>query len=357
MALKQDERALLQLVCERGQSYEDLAGLLGISEDEVRAKARSALTELGGADPDAEVGLTDYLLGQADPIGRADAVRYLQQDAEARELASSIATKIQAIAPGATLPAIPEPKTRRRKAATAPAGPGEPVANAVTKDDVSGVSAGGAPRTSRQNRLIAGLAAAGVILVFVILAVAGVFDGGGDESSADTSPEAAASEAQREITPVDLSAVNGSGVAGTANFGLANDQLFVDLDLNGLDPKLDRDSVYVIWMMLNDNGGYPVSIILPDEQGAVQERYAVPTPVAVAIGSNARSVVISQSPRKELQQDINDAVKAGAPIVPFSGEKLAEGKIPLAAGQADTGTGAGGTGTQGTGTDSGATGG
>jgi hypothetical protein len=350
MALKQDERALLQLVCERGQSYEDLAGLLGISEDEVRAKARSALTELGGADPDAEVGLTDYLLGQADPIGRADAVRYLQQDAEARELASSIATKIQAIAPAASLPAIPEPKTRRRKAATAPPGPGEPVAKTVAQDDGSGVSAVGAPRSSRQNRLIAGLAAAGVILVFVILAVAGVFDGGGDESS-DTSPEAAAAEAQREITPVDLTAVDGSGVAGTANFGLANDQLFVDLDLNGLDPKLDRDSVYVIWMMLNENGGYPVSIILPDEQGAVQERYAVPTPVAVAIGSNARSVVVSESPRKDLQQDINDAVKAGAPIVPFSGEQLAEGKIPLAAGQADTGTGAG------SGTDSGTTGG
>ena len=108
MALKQDERALLQLVCERGQSYEDLAGLLGISEEEVRAKARSALTELGGADPDAEVGLTDYLLGQADPIGRADAVRYLQQDAEARELASSIATPL----PGEVIWSSPLSRTR-----------------------------------------------------------------------------------------------------------------------------------------------------------------------------------------------------------------------------------------------------
>ena len=29
MALKQDQRALLQLVCERGQTYADLAELLG----------------------------------------------------------------------------------------------------------------------------------------------------------------------------------------------------------------------------------------------------------------------------------------------------------------------------------------
>ena len=117
MAHKQDERALLQLVCERGQSYEDLAGLLGISEDEVRAKARHALTELGGADPDAEVPLTDYLLGQADPIGRADAVRHMQQDDETRELATTISTKLAAIAPSATLPSIPEPRGRKRKAA------------------------------------------------------------------------------------------------------------------------------------------------------------------------------------------------------------------------------------------------
>ncbi len=58
------------------------AALLGIDADEVRTRARGALTELGGADPDAQVGLTDYLLGQADPIGRADVARHLQSDPE-----------------------------------------------------------------------------------------------------------------------------------------------------------------------------------------------------------------------------------------------------------------------------------
>ena len=45
----------------------------------MRARARAALTELVGADPDRNVGLTDYLLGQADPIGRADASRHLRE--------------------------------------------------------------------------------------------------------------------------------------------------------------------------------------------------------------------------------------------------------------------------------------
>ena len=80
MAITADQQAMLQLLLERGQSYEDIAQLLGQDEAEVRARARAALTELGGADPDRNVGLTDYLLGQADPIGRADAVRHLRDD-------------------------------------------------------------------------------------------------------------------------------------------------------------------------------------------------------------------------------------------------------------------------------------
>jgi len=145
MALKQDERALLQLVCERGQTYADLAELLGVSEAQVRARARAALAELGGGDPDREVELTDYLLGQADPIGRADAVRYLQHDAAARALAETILTKLAAIAPGAQLVKLPPTKGARRPAAAAPA----------TEVRATKERAGGSPRPSGRSTLVA----------------------------------------------------------------------------------------------------------------------------------------------------------------------------------------------------------
>ena len=122
MPLSGDQRALLQLLCERGQSYDDIAGLLGGTPGEVRERARAALTELGGSDPDAEVGLTDYLLGQADPIGRADAVRHLQADPDALELATRIETALRLIAPDAKAPRLPEPRGKRRRAATPAAG-------------------------------------------------------------------------------------------------------------------------------------------------------------------------------------------------------------------------------------------
>src|SRR5215218_10341223 len=101
---------MLQLLLEGGQGYEDIGSLLGIETDEVRSRARSALQEIGGADPDGHVGLSDYLLGQADPIGRADAVRHLQADPEANALAQRLVQNLRLLAPKAQLPEIPEPR-------------------------------------------------------------------------------------------------------------------------------------------------------------------------------------------------------------------------------------------------------
>src|SRR5262245_54782355 len=136
---------MLQLLLERGQSYEDIASLLGGSRDDVRRKARSALEELGGADPDSEVGLTDYLLGQADPIGRADGVRHLQSDPDALSLAEEIEAKLRLIAPEAEMPDLPQPKKRRRAAAPAAA-----TAEPADADSAEAPAAGGLGGLSRR---------------------------------------------------------------------------------------------------------------------------------------------------------------------------------------------------------------
>ena len=114
MPLTADQQAMLQLLLERGQSYADLASLLGVDEAGVRTRARAALTELAGADPDRNVGLTDYLLGQADPIGRADAVRHLKDDPDDLELATELTQKLRLVAPQAELPRLPGEEWRPR---------------------------------------------------------------------------------------------------------------------------------------------------------------------------------------------------------------------------------------------------
>ncbi|HXE99201.1 MAG TPA: hypothetical protein VN458_02535 [Solirubrobacterales bacterium] len=209
MALSTDQQAMLQLLLERGQSYADLASLLGVGEAEVRARARTALTELAGADPDRHVGLTDYLLGQADPIGRADAVRHLKDDSADLDLAKEITQKIRLIAPDAELPRLPgeerRPRPRRARGPTlnrlpvperlrrrAPETPSESGAGAET----GAQRRLGTTLSKRQTQLAVGIGSAAVLLVAIVLALAGVFssdsDGSGTPSTTDGTTTSAA---------------------------------------------------------------------------------------------------------------------------------------------------------------------
>ena len=210
MAVTDEQRAMLQLLLEGGQSYEDIGSLLGIAPDEVRIRARSALTEIGSADPDAQVGLSDYLLGQADPIGRADAVRHLQSDPEANALAQRLVQNLRLLAPRATLPEIPEPRGGRRAAppppppAAAPPPPSAtPPAQAPPPSPATPKGRGFASRAAgffsglgsltgkRRTQAIVGGAAVLVIAIVVIVIVTSGGGGGGGKDCAPVNPSSA----------------------------------------------------------------------------------------------------------------------------------------------------------------------
>jgi hypothetical protein len=191
---------MLQLLLERGQSYDDLASILGVGPDEVRSRARSALTELAGTDPDRNVALTDYLLGQADPIDRADAVRHLKDDPEDLALVTELAQKLRLVAPEAELPRLPgeERQPRRPRGATRRRLP-KPLKRLAPAPKES---PGGEPRpprttlTRRQTQGIVVAACAAVLVAVGALAIAGVFSSGSSGSAttgsttADTNPTA-----------------------------------------------------------------------------------------------------------------------------------------------------------------------
>ena len=277
MAVTPDQQATLQLLLERGQSYADLARLLGQDEADVRARARAALTELGGADPDRNVGLTDYLLGQADPIGRADASRHLRDDPADHRLATELCESCGRC-------------TRRpscRGFLASPAGRG--AARARRRRPMTAAATQGAPRRSglsgAQTRTMVIAASAGVLLLAIVLAVAGAFGGGGDETtSAATSADAstAAASGDQEIQRVALKPVDGGDAKGDAVFGLATgDQPFVEVTIDGLDPA-PSGQTYVVWLMVDDKQGYPLSPITVAGDGSFQNRFSIPCGRAAA---------------------------------------------------------------------------
>lgn len=323
--MRADSRAMLQLLLERDQTYADIGAVIGSDPDAARAQARSALAELGGADPGRE--LADYLLGQADPVGRADAVRRLRDDSEAHELASRIVAGLREIAPQANLPRLSEGGDAAVAVADRP-GPDEP------SDGLS----------KRQRRVMLGLIAAAAILLGVVVLTAGLLDGddepGGEPTTAAAQPDDAI---QVKLEP------QGSGEGrGEAVFGLATaDQLFLDVDVSGLEPP-SPDQTYVIWLLLTPRQGYPVSPIEVSENGAFTDRFPIPR-FAIPIAGRSRFLDVSLVDRARLQAQVDDFAQslsggdqAQLPVLEYEGESALRGEIPATGGPALLDEGSGG---------------
>jgi hypothetical protein len=318
---------MLQLLLQQGQSYEDIASLLGLEVEQVRSRAREALTEIGGEDPDSKVGLTDYLLGQADPIGRADAVRHLQSDPEDHRLATDLAAILREAFPSAELPRLPgEPRQPKRAKS----------AEAASRLPSLGLS-------QSQTRLIAILGGGAIILIAVVLAITGVF-GGDDNSSAssettDASTDTAAeTSADQTLQRVMLTAPGGGDASGQAVFGLATgDQPYVDVSIRGLDPA-PEGKTYVVWLLLTDEQGYPLSPITVSEQGSFSDRFSIPSAVLPVV-ARVQLVDVSIAPVSQIRKLVQDAIENTRLVLKKPGETVLQGQVPKAQGsqQSDSG--------------------
>jgi Sigma-70, region 4 len=110
--LPPDQRAALSLLLAQGKSYAELAKLLGIGEDAVRARAHTAITLISpalarelSAERRAEV--SDYLLDQQPGVAERISTRsYLEATPQAREWAQALAAELAPLSP-TPLPAIP----------------------------------------------------------------------------------------------------------------------------------------------------------------------------------------------------------------------------------------------------------
>jgi hypothetical protein len=133
-SLPGDQRAVLQLVLGRGRSYDQIAGLLTIDREAVRARALAALDALGPqtrvASADRQM-ICDYLLGQL-PDADVPAVRErLAHGAAERAWARVLSGELLPVASG-PLPEIPSdagPAEPEPVALSAPAATPAPTAD------------------------------------------------------------------------------------------------------------------------------------------------------------------------------------------------------------------------------------
>ena len=330
MTITADQTAVLEMLLAQGQSYEDLDDLFGLSQGDTRERARAALGELGGADPDRNVGLTDYLLGQADPIGRADAVRHLRQDKADRELAERIVADLKTRFPDADLPALPQVTAGGRFGGRVPL-PSKPAAEPKTP---------GSGLTPKQSRLIAAMGAGAIVLIAIVLAVAGVFSGDGETSaSISNSDDSAATdggptdpstpiEDGQEVSRIPLAPPDPKSKAGGAAIvGITDSsQPYLDLVLTGL-PDAPNDRAYIAWFMFDEDRGYPLVEPIVPQNGRYENRVAIPVEVSGAIAQST-AVEISLSDPNEIVKAVEDAVQAESFEIQRPGDTVLRGDVP-----------------------------
>jgi hypothetical protein len=353
VALTDEQRAMLQLLLEGGQSYDDIGSLLGIAPDEVRTRARSALREIGGADPDAQVGLSDYLLGQADPIGRADAVRHLQNDPEANALARRLLQNLKLLAPKAQLPEIPEPRGGRGapvppppsaapaqtpsspQAAPAPAGPTGPGFASRVAGFFSGI---GRSSGKRRTQLVVGLAAAlALVIVVVVVATSGGSSEGSDCKGVDTSAAqkagvpaiklvAAGAAADADCPPsgqVTLGATQQATNSSTQSPGFALQANAVHL------PPTGNGDRYLLWLYKSDTQSLPLGQETVDDSGNLTGGVPLIAQQVLLLPAfdSIRISKVSTTEAQQLQQSLQQQSKKSTGVIQFVGQPVLEGSI------------------------------
>jgi hypothetical protein len=344
VAVTDEQRTMLQLLLEGGQSYDDIGGLLGISGDDVRERAREALREMGGADPDAQASLTDYLLGKADPIGRADAVRQLQNDPASNELASRLVAQLRLLAPRASLPEIPTARGGRRAAAPPPPPTAGPVATGPAPGEQPAAKPSGEslparlagrlggltgrlrerrPDSVRNQRLMFGLGAAGLLVIAVVAALV-VF--GGDDSGGDgTETTATTTTANEDVTVVNLEPVEGSEATGQAAFGAVGNQPALRINIAGLEPTTKTEN-YIVWLYNSSKVAFPLARQQVGDDGNLRGDAPVPNAL-VSLLPQFGCVDVSLASNKQTSQALKAAAK-GQNLPRHTGSSILRGMIP-----------------------------
>lgn len=216
-SLPADQRAVLQLVLQRGRSYDEIARLLSIDRAAVRERALTAFDQLGpqtGVSVEWRALITDYLLGQLPPAVANQTRDRLAESPSDRAWARVLASELALLA-SSPLPEIPVEgsSSRSERQAPEPAAAGHPpvtpVGAAATAE--AGTAEPRAPSAQRRSRLGGSILILAAVIVVAVVVVTLLSSGGSGTNETATPAASATSTAPATSTAA------GSSPAGTGS--------------------------------------------------------------------------------------------------------------------------------------------
>ena len=246
-ALPPDQRAVLSLLLRQDKSYEEVARLLRMEPDAVRARAIAAVDELGPSeldlDDDRRGEIADYLLRQQPASERAATRRYLKESAAGRAWARPVASELRLMA-GGRLPDVPAEDTEVEEAFEALS------QRSAAREEQR--------RTSRRGGFILLAAVAAIVAAAIILIVNS--GGSSNKDNATVSSPTTASTAATGATgasphidaQINLSPVSpGSKALAVATVISQGNQRAFALQAQGLEPT--SGFAYAVWLYNTPN--------------------------------------------------------------------------------------------------------
>jgi hypothetical protein len=337
VALSDDQKAILRLLAQRGaQGYDDLAALMGISAEEVHARAKRA-----AADLEAE-GIPAPSIPA--PMGGGDSPSV----AKAGEAppGGSPSTGVSETAPR---PEKPKPEARSEKPKP------EPVKPIPRHEHGHSPKAVVHEAKLLENRgLWAILAGGAIVVLFVVILFVTGGDGGSDSSSTASETTAATAGGSncekptasapkpngkaiatlaasairngKEPTRAVLDPVDGSDARGLAVFGRVKNRLALQVAAEGL-PPLPACGGYTIWLAASEDKMLPLASTEIGENGRISAQVEVPVEILAYLANETfGQIAVTTTDESQLKASLAKATKEKqAPL--YTGTEVLRGSV------------------------------
>jgi len=278
MGLSDDQRAMLRLLAQREEGYEDIAALKGMSVEAVRAEVKAALAELDAAK-------------ESPPPPPP---------------------------PEEPPPPRPEPEAEKTPAAPPPK-PTRKAAPRVTR-----------PAVPVERRRF--LAVAGGALTLVAIAIGAIALFGGDSDSSPADAESGLAEGidvnDERVTQAELTAPEGGDARGRAIFGrLGKEEVVLQVTAEGLEPTSEGES-YTVWLYRSPKLALRVGAVkVESDEGELGARFPIPAELLAYIAGGAfQQIYVSRTSDAAYQREVAQAKKQNA-LPRYSGETVLTGEI------------------------------
>jgi hypothetical protein len=285
VALSDDQKAMLRLLAQREEGYEDMAALMGVSVEEVRARVKEALAEV---EDDQAAPAT------AEPVSPPPPEAPISPPPPPRRTTPK---------PARPALKLPRPKLPRPKL---------PAVEQENRGALIGIGAGIA-----------------VVLALVVILIVGGSGGGSSGStagSAEGRQEEVAAAEKGQLTEAVLSPTSGGSGSGRALFGRYKKNVLLQVEAEGLKPSPPGQS-YTIWLYRSPKLVLRIGAVPVGKNGKIAVQFPIPTQLLAYVASGAfNQIDVSLTPEAAYKAELAKA-KSEKRLPSYTGESVLRGEI------------------------------